>query len=323
MTGRPSWDQAGLTNGTGSLDRPLAAGRLFVPAAIEVDAENDRLLWAAETSPTSRGHERRPGPGLLNDFVELHDASAQRVRGYARRWGVLQICARHRPLPSSHNPPPENAGGARDVYWCAPCGYYTDRVPDWDGWELLADWRWWSGQAQALLNIAARLHEGEPGRVEDWQRVYERQPRVDPKRWKRHVAGRAASSQRARYAAVVVRGERQQLARVLNEWALLGNVRPRFSWSSGGPSIELRADLFGLIALQLLQAVAKTVGLAVCSGCGEGYGLTQRPREGERRYCGGCRERGVPMRDAVADYRRRLRDKAEQRGARGGKTRKR
>ena len=38
-------------------------------------------------------------------------------------------------------------------------------------WEPLERWRYFSRQAGAILNLAARLHKGQPGKPEDWRHV--------------------------------------------------------------------------------------------------------------------------------------------------------
>jgi hypothetical protein len=40
---------------------------------------------------------------MLSRFVELSEAKPERIRDFARRWGVLSICEHD--LPASHNPP--------------------------------------------------------------------------------------------------------------------------------------------------------------------------------------------------------------------------
>jgi hypothetical protein len=55
--------------------------------------------------------------------------------------------------------------------------------------------------------------------------------------------------------------------------------------------------LFGALAVQLLFAVSRTDGLAVCSACGSPYCPPRKPRIDQRHYCSGYRRRGA-WRDA-------------------------
>jgi hypothetical protein len=57
---------------------------------------------------------------------------------------------------------------------------------------------------------------------------------------------------------------------------------------------------------KFLEELAPVEGAAVkCSGCTKEFALKVKPRRGTRVYCDGCREAGVPVRDAVRDYRAR------------------
>lgn len=302
-----TWEVAGLTLANGRLDRPLAASEIVIPERVDLlpaTAQRPlRIAWYSSGSP----RERRPDDRLLDAFVKLHDdLEGKRVLRYARQYGPLGICADH-DLPTSHNPRPTHLGGYQGIaYWCETRGYHgRNTETGYDAWEPIAAWHLFARQAQAILDVAARLHEEELPRIEDWEVIYERQPGVDPGRWK--ARAKTASH------------ERHILALILNEWLELGNVRPVISWRpQQSPAIELRAGLFGVIAMQLVQVVARTVGLWTCSGCGHGYARETRPREGdERNYCPGCRAAGRPLRDAKYAYRQRK--SREAKGARRGK----
>jgi len=142
---------------------------------------------------------------------------------------------------------------------------------------------------RAILNIAARLHEGEVGKPQDWRPLYDKVNDRPVPWWKRSVPV-----------------DRAVLSDVLGEWLNIAHVRLECHWSGEKPAIHIATQaLFGALVVQLALAISRTDGLAVCSGCGLSYVPSRRPRETKRRYCPECRKRKVPGRDAATDYQRR------------------
>jgi len=329
----PAWEESGLVTEDGRLHRSIRSNAIFVPDRIE--AIGDRLIW----NNGGKGRWTRPGPGLLEQFVDLtqEDAPAPRaIEAYARRWGVLEIC--EHALPRTHNPRrqpsiprlAEDPGAAGWQPWqdgCYPLGYVPFGVatpkgrtsPHYECWEPLRSWARVSRRARALLNIAARLHGGARGPVEDWHLLLGGDETIES--WSsRRKQTELSDDHIRRYYGSRLNEERSRLSGQLNDWLELGNVRPVLTWAQQGP--ELRTwihGLFGAIALQLVLAVARTEALAICSHCARSYLPKRKPVEGKRRYCDECRTNGIPMRDAMAD--RRARKQEESAGVQRGKTR--
>ncbi len=274
---RLNWELAGLVDTeSGRLERPLADDEWRVPGTVELDG--DRLVW--EWGDPAHVRFSRSGNDLLEDFVRLADTPSDAIRDYARKWGVLRICAHGEPM--SHNP------GGSDSPACLPLGWHPGSG---GGWEPLEPWRRYAGRAQAILRAAAALHvdgKVDPG---DWVRCFpEDLPLEDP------------------FYAVP---KESRLGLAINFW--LGTAKPsglHADWPrDGAPSIVLglgRAPLFAAIGLQLLFSATRSGGLAVCSNCGTPYFPTRRPRKDQRSYCPGCRKR-AGARDAQRDRRQRLR----------------
>lgn len=282
------WDLAGLTDKNLNLDRPMAADAIIVPAF--ADLEKDRLVWVSDYDRKRCQKEVYPGPQMLERFVSLADASPASILEFARQWGVLEICEHG--LPRSHNPCRPGQQMYRRVTWCYPLGWY-ERGKGYDCWEPLAAWRQFSRHARALLNIAAQLHQGQVGRLEDWRIVYERSGSPRPAPWWEQD----------------VQIEKWKVANVVNEWLELGNVRLRARWDEAGPSVTLAGGgLFGALACQLLLTISRTDGLAICSACGVPYVPHRRPVAKRRRYCEACGRRAA-MRDSSMEYRRRNRQR--------------
>jgi hypothetical protein len=185
----------------------------------------------------------------------------------------------------------------------------------------LSAWHRYAHIAQAIIDIAARLHQGKPV--------------SDKYIWK---------DARIELFAVTDEGftEDYQLQAfaisvAVNGWLELGGVRPYFLWEGGrpptvtlGPAIlwwfkpasrayMLRimphlqgTTLFGALGVQLLMAVSRAAGFAVCSACGKVYMPKRRPNPKRRRYCGRC---GVKA--AWRDAQLRRRAKLAERGTQG------
>ncbi len=244
-----------------------------------MEVQGDRLVWWL-TVGKSLGEEVDAPADLLLRFVRLANATPQPICNFASSWGPLNICEHG--LPDSHNPPPLALGGYNGhQWWCRWRGYHNRRAgkKDGDGWEPLAAWRLFAGQARAHLNIAAKLHNGKLGDASDWQMIYTQAGRTTP--WWKSIGDDAGLAL-----------ERRKLADCVNEWLLIGNVRPALTWGWGenrNSKVTLQgAGLFGALAVQLLMAVSRTAGLAICSSCGGPYAPQRRPRADRRNYCPDC-----------------------------------
>jgi transposase-like protein len=290
-----------LMDSQGNLERPFPAGPWRLPARIDLDG--DRLVWTQEPSrlirPQTGGFQ-----GLFEKFIELGDASAQKILAYARHWGMLELCEHD--FPANHpqgcwpvNPPLFServikypAGFAVRVTACAARGSFEGQR-----WEPVESWRLWARRARATLNVAAQLHRGKIGEEEDW-RVTEGAEEIPyfPEDWP------------------MPKGVEEGWGRLiyyLNHWLWFTRVRPRLEWDQGRPVVTLGGgQLFGTLAVQLMLAISRTDGLEVCSGCGLGYIPHRRPKAEQRHYCLECRKRKVPQRDAARDMRKR-KDKAD------------
>lgn len=271
------WSTTGLTTERGHIDRPLVYGRWRVPDAIEL--RDDRLVWNQGFGDKLA----RAGAKLLEEFLGLGGQPGERVVAFARRWGVLGICEHG--LPSTHNPPPRPPRvGTVPMTWCMPM-----RADKGWFWEPLDVWQRLSTQFQAVLNLAAQLHQGQLGSTDDWLVLYYNMDIPVPW-WTRKI-----------------RADRAVLTGVVNEWASISGIQIVSDWrGEKTPTIGLSGgSLFGALILQLTMAVSRTEGLCVCSGCGTTYVPSRSPRADQRHYCDDCRGRRVPVRDAATDYRRR------------------
>jgi hypothetical protein len=250
----------------------------LIPARVEI---RDGLLL----HDYSQTVEVAPSPELLNDFVGLAGGSPPAIRDFASKWGVLLLCEKHR-LPASHQP---------------GCLLMGRRSPI-DGmlWEPLEEWGLWARQARALLEIAVNLHQDRVGSPANWRIVFEGSNNEPAPWWKQSPTA-----------------DRSVLTSVVNRWLELGNVRLQASWRGRTPEILLPSPrLFPVLAVQLLFAIFRTQGLAVCSSCGAAYVPTRRPRPDRRNYCSSCGRKA-----AWRDAQRQHRSQATKRQITRGKTR--
>ena len=110
----------------------VQTSELPVPPEIQVDGAN--LLWSLQRWEQVKAVRSRPA--MLDQFVRLANGSAEVICRFARKFGILGICAEHG-KPTSHN-------------------LACDLIPGPPGWwaEPLDCWRLYARQFQAVLRIA-------------------------------------------------------------------------------------------------------------------------------------------------------------------------
>jgi hypothetical protein len=272
------WSISGLIRSDGGgLDRLFQDSRVYVPAYVRI--ENDVFYYGYYDDKgrpvLAPARHRR---GLLEQFVKLADAPATAIAAYARRWGVLQICPKHR-RPGAYWHRSEEGKACRPMGWPG------------EPYEPIARWRDCARHVRALLNVVAAVHLGELGRREDWDILYENDLVYagDP-----HVL----DDFNLKIARFVI-------SWIIQGWLQLVHVMPFLDWNDPQhPTVRLGGGrLTGAIALELLFITARTDGLAICAACGIPYvPRPRRPRAGERTYCPDC-GRKAAVRDAARRYR--------------------
>jgi hypothetical protein len=282
----------------------VAATSWRVPIGVHLDG--DRLVW-----PEHRWVERAGedcDERFLLRFANLADAKDEEILQFARKWGVLELCAHG--LPATHQPlrlpmtrwkPPAPCEGQRRVH---------------GGVELCAEpldsWRYFAGQASALLLLLSDLRRGD-GQAPDLGPVLFDlvPPRLRPQGSPSSARGREVTGSLPRYGRIgpiTVRLPPAGFAALcVRRWLQLGDVQVVYSWRQEGPSLEYGSHtLFGALALQL-AATTTTGDIYMCSGHGGLYKRTgRRPPRGGRNYCPDCRAARTKDRDHMR--RRRARE---------------
>ena len=272
---------AGIADEEGRVERPLADTRWHKPDVVELEA--DRLVYQYGARPTVSS-----GPGLLTAFVKLADAPETAMRDYARRWGPLRLCEHG--LPATHNRPALAPSVAHQVTWCEPRGF--DSTSDQQiFWEPLKEWRGYAHEARTLLLLAAQLHQGNPTPADDWCRALG---------WSWEAVDRYLPNGT---------GTEWHIAQRVNDWLAWGASRFTFDWRPGRkPAMSIGGGgLFGALAAELMLAIARSDGLAICSACGVPYFPSRKPSRSRRSYCQTCRQAGRAERDATRAYQGRKR----------------
>jgi hypothetical protein len=277
MTAKSSLS-GGLNAASPTIDRPLRAGKIWVPHDILLSDDGTLLTWHPNGflgKPMLRAVQ--PGPRLLEDFVELADRTPEEILRYARRWGVLELCDHDQPACHAH-------------LQCVPRGTGTRYL------EPVSCWYKYAALFGSLLRIASNLADERPGLDADWEIVINALDQVQNPFYQRRGLG----------------PDLDKLQVILNSLISMSGVKPflfreRGKWSvnfSGG--FVIACGLFGALVCRLMLAATCTQGLGVCSACGRGYLPSRRPNPNRRSYCDTCRRDKIPVRDAQRDRRARL-----------------
>lgn len=245
---------------------------------------------------------------LLPEFIRLSNEIepenfARKVVGFAQKWGNLDLCSEHQ-MPASHN------------YNCEPSIPYkrvilrpidssniseNNQIYS----EPLSGWRNYSLFAKTLLNLTTNLQEGKLGEEEDWQTLHS----IGFLGW-----SHAEKRKEKNYQENLLQFEKMLVSDGVNQWLALGNLRPEIKWYNNNITIGFNSassygSLFAYLALQIMLAIGRQDGLAICSTCGIPYIPDRKPDDKKRRFCLQCRKSGKPQTLASADYRNRKKEK--------------
>lgn len=295
-----------MTNGIeleGELDRRVTATRWRTSQRVEL--ADGKLVWEKEGEDYVS-----PKTGLLEEFIELADAPDKQVIGFARRWGMLNLCEHD--FPQLHVQHPAwtypNQSLDDDPWICWLRGKSPRAGPF---WEPVSAWRCWARRARELLRVAADVLSRKLPDQKDWRVAFDLDF-IPTKDFRDYKVLFDYSPPRTLPDAAEKLGQR------LNQWIGIGNVRPIVEQRAGRPSISFGGGgLFGALAMQLMLASTGEKGWVCCSNCRKLYTPDRRPRADQQNYCLECRKARVPTQNASAAS--AMREKAR-RLYRGGKS---
>ena len=300
-TRRDRLDFVRNSRGSDGLTRPIDLARKW-SYVTDVRLQKDHLVWkhaerrrlgdhwlldgeVARQAIATRQNAERSGRGILDEFLNLCDARDERILEYARTWGVLELCRHNLPsyhdfclgvplrLPALLSATPKIGGicDTDDPRRCLPLGR-----------EPLTMWRFFSGQAKALLNIAADLQRARLGEREDWAKLLD----------EGFTPAQSLDAQK-RCTGDVIEGMLK-----------LGRIKPAIDDLTGGLSWT-GADLFGELAVQIALAAKARDGQVFCVACGEAYEPKRRVIRCGFNYC----RASQCQREAAAQRAQRYRDR--------------
>jgi len=261
------------------VDRPADA--LAWDIAPSVTLEAGMLVFRHPTARRRSGElyvkraMARPDSRLLTRFIELADASDDKILTYARRYGRLGLC-QHGELQHLAN---DNAD-------CIQIGRNAMFV------EPVERWRENVKRARALLNAIAQFSKS--GTVSDRTLIA-----LNPK-----LSLSAAASRKTRIAGWAL------IAAWTQMWLRAFRVRPVILYDPRTKRFHARLrgrpGLGSALALQLMTLACQSKGIAICSSCARPFPPKRRPTPTRESYCPKC---GIHA--AWRDAQRRHRQKAQ------------
>lgn len=235
-------------------------------------SEEDAAYWTNEL-----WEKRTSAPeGMLDAFIRIDEP--RQVQQFADRWGAFYLCEHL--LPRSHNSPIPLVRDGCSALGPSASAYYR---------EPLDRWFFFARAARAILNVAAAFQAGQ-------QPPPELLAVLD--RWIA-MGFLAGLDQPADFGDMPLP---MRLQFAVNLWLAVGGVHPEISTEKDPPEIVFKVGTFGAIGMQIMQAVSRTQGIALCSSCGTPYPRHgRRVQAGRRNYCDKC-GRPAALRDAQRNY---------------------
>jgi len=296
---------------------------LLVPA---VRIQRGELYWSAGwTAPLPAVSQPQSAERILEDFIQLADASDKEILRFAKKWGPLGLCRAHG-LPVYHErkdgqvgpcPPrlkvDQEHSRKLDASNRAPM-----RLPDWPDelWSLdfdelgghpskfsteslsaiiesaefcepIAKWKEYSRHARYLLALATELKAGASGNRVHWKTVLGRDPLPEEDRMALLVSGVNVWMALGRPRPIVTIGADGRPAL----WFVSGTIFDRLApdrQTKLASQLGWSGGLFAVLAVRIASAVSGGGGMIACSACGTLYSPTRSPVLGRDHFCRNC-----------------------------------
>ena len=272
-------------------------GRLFTPTMtttwnrpLRVDllsgfpqTTGERLRIVDREKAAGSSTEVKPPPGLLESFMNLADASGDRIQKFAAKYGRLEVFTF-----------PRKARNFK-CEWIEYC-------------EI---WRYLARSMHALLMIVADFDVGGRGSKADWEAII-KMPEAIRRMKSKWLGGQENRWMRMAFALEYHGSDNEESGTfiyLLNALLGMGNVRASLEWRTGSSRPRLvyaSSRLLSHLALQLCLRVTRREAFVICHHCQREFTPPFRaPKIGQRSFCPECREAGEPKRYALRDYRAR------------------
>lgn len=154
--------------------------------------------------------------------------------------------------------------------------------------EYVEEWRRYAGLADSILRVAAEHAAGRTANDGDWRRICD---------WV--IPGGDIEKTAGMQLRVAVGA--------VNKWYNYSGIHVILDLVAGSPHIQPQAGgkLFAVLGAQIAHAIARADQMVVCAGCKYPFPPARPLSRGSRQYCGKCRSKKVPQRDASRDFRKR------------------
>ncbi len=247
------------------------------------------------------GRKVRPDDEILAGFMSLSEGAERRILSFARRYGVIEVCAHD--LPASHKPrcQPQVGSAELEEQVANPKPRPFGKPYSLTHREPIAVWRKFATLFSALSNISATLRMREPSRDLDWVVVRD------------SLDLQEGGLFTAKFKGSRLEHDKHRLAAVFNLLIATAGIRPYIEVAGGGWDMmfggrwSIASGLFGELVFRLVLACTGVETPIRCSGCARPFLPTRKPAVGRRSYCKSCRKKGRPLRDAKRAQRDRLR----------------
>lgn len=284
------------------IGRALGAGGIFIHNTITLvsDDRGDAISWKPNTSTNpaevaAAGRWIQPPDNLLTSFIKLYNATSEDILKFARTYGVLRLS---RPMEYEER----NSPSLGTIQKWREDAEFSDTPSVRGGLEPVEKWREIALTVRGILNLAITLYENRD---------------ISEK----HILGEPPP---ASYGPIVSpllgagmiipplpkeKQKRVRIGQLCIELALIAWLRRfpsslsvRRNRNNGLEAIlEYRYGLMSVIALQMMQAVARQSAY-ICAECRRvfirGAGSKRAPRSDRKQYCEQCADTGAIAKNA-------------------------
>jgi hypothetical protein len=260
------------------VDRPNDARTWEIPPAVLLKGDSLVFEYSYKRmrgEPYLTRSKSQAHGGVLTRFMELADASDEKILAYAIQYGRLGLC-KHGELQHL----------ATDWPDCMQSGLGGKFV------EPLRRWREHAKRARALLNAIAQF--SKRGVVSDVTLI-------------------ALNENLGRSAAALEEIRREGWSSIglqVQIWLRAFRVRPELLYDRGGKRFHIRLrgrpGLGSALAMQFMILVGQSKGFAICASCARPFPPKRQVSPSRESYCGKCGIRAA-WRDAQRRRRKKIR----------------
>ncbi len=221
---------------------------------------------------------RRSAKGryLIEDLIDLVDASDEHVRRFAAKWGPLWMCFRH---------------GKDCLYGSPPSPSQNTEFCQWIPAEPTTAFRIRAKQMKALFDLTACLLDGKPTKEEQWNELgWHIETHAE-------APGALGLGSPSAISSLALKAQRSLLSTTVNE-ALSMAGGPHFwvSWDEAPRArlaIQYGLGFLRIAWLQTAQLLTRATGYSTCTDCGRFFVWHDLKRpEGKNNFCEDCGDKG-------------------------------